>query len=231
MPATAVSHKQVLNELKSLGTTQNRKVYARHGVGPNMYGVSYANLNKLAKRIKKDQDVAEALWATGNHDARVLATMVADSSRMTVSQVDAWARDLGNYPLTDAFAGLASRTGFARTSIKKWTRSTSEWIGQAGWLVLSHLAMHDDAFTDKELGDYLTLIEREIHGRKNRVRAAMKSALIAIGIRNRALERKALAAAKRIGKVEVDHGETGCKTPDAAAYIRKAAERKKKKKS
>ena len=56
----------------------------------------------------------------------------------------------------------------------------------------------------------------------------MNSALI--GIRNRALEQKALAAAKRIGQVEVDHGETGCKTPDAAAYIRKAVERRKKKK-
>ena len=49
----------------------------------------------------------------------------------------------------------------------------------------------------------------------------MNSALISIGVRNSKLERKALAAAKRIGKVEVDHGETSCKTPDATAYIKK----------
>jgi hypothetical protein len=50
--------------------------------------------------------------------------------------------------------------------------------------------------------------------------------LIAIGIRNSALEKKALAAARQIGKVAVDHGETGCKTPDATAYIQKARARK-----
>jgi|SRR5829696_7030149 len=56
----------------------------------------------------------------------------------------------------------------------------------------------------------------------------MNGALIAIGIRNPALEKKAIAAAERIGKVEVDHGETGCKTPDAVPYIRQAVERRKK---
>ncbi len=43
---------QVLAELESMGTAQNRKVYARHGVGREMYGVSYANQGKL----KSSQD-------------------------------------------------------------------------------------------------------------------------------------------------------------------------------
>ena len=72
-------------------------------------------------------------------------------------------------------------------------------------------------------------IEREIHGRKNRVRDAMNSALIAIGIRNERLEETALAAAARIGRVEVDHGETNCTTPAATAYIRKAVARRRAK--
>ena len=42
----------------------------------------------------------------------------------------------------------------------------------------------------------------------------MNGALISIGIRNAKLEKLAIAAAKRIGKVEVDHLETSCKTPD-----------------
>ena len=76
---------------------------------------------------------------------------------------------------------------------------------------------------------HLATIEGEIHARKNRVRDAMNSALIAIGIRNDALEEQALAAATRIGKVEVDHGETGCKTPDAADYIRRTLDRRRQK--
>ena len=88
--------------------------------------------------------------------------------------------------------------------------------------------MDGDALPDEYFERFLSTIERDIHESQNRVRHEMNSALIAIGIRNPALEEKALAAAARIGKVEVDHGETGCKTPDAAGYIRKTLERKKK---
>lgn len=51
---------------------------------------------------------------------------------------------------------------------------------------------------------------------------AMNSALIAIGIRNEDLERQTIGIAREIGKVEVDHGATSCKTPDAESYIKKS---------
>ena len=70
--------KQALAKLKALGTAQNRKVYARHGVTREAFGVSYANLGKLVREIKVDHELALGLWKSGNHDARVLATMVAD---------------------------------------------------------------------------------------------------------------------------------------------------------
>ncbi len=74
-----------------------------------MYGVSYGNLGKLKKKIKTDQEVAEGLWASGNHDAMVLATMVADPAQVKSSQLDAWARDLASYVLTDAFCRWRGR--------------------------------------------------------------------------------------------------------------------------
>ena len=67
---------QTLQQLKAAGTAQTRKTYARHGVGPNMFGVSYATLGKLTRAIQRDHALALGLWASGNHDARVLATMV-----------------------------------------------------------------------------------------------------------------------------------------------------------
>ena len=78
--------------------------------------------------------------------------------------------------------------------------------------------------------DYLERIESKIHTSKNWVKYSMNNALINIGLRNPGLKRRAVAAAKRIGKVDVDHGETSCKTPDAIPYIKKAWDRKKKRK-
>ena len=218
-----------MNQLQEMGTAQNRKIYARHGVGENMFGISYANLNKLAKAAKRDHSLALELWATGNHDARVLAAMVADPAQADESLLEAWLADLDSYVITDAFSGFVGKTSMARGKGEEWISSDDEWPGRAGWHLVAHLAMKDQGLPDAYFAAHLATIESEIHASKNRVKDAMNSALISIGIRNDALEEQALAAADRIGKVEVDHGETGCKTPDAADYIRRTLARRRQK--
>ncbi len=210
-------------------TTGRSNLFESHRQRRWLTVVSYANLKKLAKQIKTDHRLAEDLWASGNHDARVLGCMVADPEALTKTSADKWARDLDCYPITDAFSGLIARTAHSRSRFEKWSTSNGEWLGRSGWQLLAHLAMSDDELPDSYFDAHLGTIETEIHNRKNRVRDAMNSALIAIGIRKPRLRKRALAAAKRIGKIEVDHGETGCKTPDAAIYIKKAVERKAKK--
>lgn len=220
-----MTEREVLKELKAMGTAQNRKVYKRHGVATDVFGVSYANLKKLKAKIKIDQDLAQNLWQTGNHDARLLATMIANPKKMNKRLINTWVKDLGCYPLTDAFVATVSRTDSARSHMDAWIRSRDEWMGSAGWSLLSYVAMNDSKMKDKEFDRYLARIERNIHKSKNRVRYSMNSALIAMGARSGGLEKKALAVAKKIGPVEVDHGETGCKTPDAVSYIPRARER------
>jgi 3-methyladenine DNA glycosylase AlkD len=139
--------------------------------------------------------------------------------------LNAWKKDLDNPVLTDAFSGFVAETSHARGRMEQWMRSKHEWVGRAGWLLLARLARTEKSPSDAQLTGCLRTIERDIQGSKNRVRDAMNSALISIGSRNAALEKKAIAAARKIGKVVVDHGETGCKTPDAEAYILKTRRR------
>jgi len=219
---------QVLNELKSLGSDQNRKIFKRHGADDNLFGVSYANLGKLKKKIKVDHELAKQLWGTGYHEARVLATMIADPKKADNELLEAWAKGLDNYGVTDAFSKFVSASPFARKKMERWTKSKQEWVGTAGWNMMAFLAMKDPELADEYFENYLPAIESEIHKSKNRVRYSMNSALIAIGLRSPSLQKRALAVAKRIGAVEVDHGETGCNTPDAAEYIQRAAERGRK---
>ncbi len=208
-----------LRELKRRGTAQNRKVYRRHGVGENMYGVSLADLRLLAKQIKTNQDLALQLWATGNHDAQVLATLITDPTQFDAQTLDVWAKDLNDYVIADQFAGLVARTSYRQKKAEKWHKARSEWIGRAGWNLIGQLALHEPTLPDSYFEPYLIEIETGIHQQKNRVREAMNNALIAIGVRNAALQEKALSVAQTIGPVEIDHGETNCKTPNAAEYI------------
>ncbi len=220
---------ETMRQLEALGTEQNRKIYQRHGSGPDVFGVSFANLGKLAKQIKTDHALALQLWDTGNADARNLACMIADPSQATAAQLDAWVGALENDFVLWTLVKFASASALAKAKAKEWIKSDSEWTAATGWMMIATLAQSDPTLTDKELEAHLKVIEKNIHKAKNKVRDTMNSALIAIGIRNEALQAKALAAAARIGKVEVNHGETGCKTPDAAAYILKTVKHRARK--
>jgi 3-methyladenine DNA glycosylase AlkD len=221
---------EVMAALEAAGTEQNRKIYRRHGAGENQFGVSFANLNVLKKRIKTDHALAEALWQTGNADARHLATMIADPKAMSSSDLDRWIADAEAaryYALADLIVRYVAGPGpLAREKAEAWSRAGEEFVGQAGWDLIAVLAMKDASLPDAYFEPYLETIASTIHDAKNRTRYAMNGALIAIGLRNEALRAKATTIAASIGKVHVDHGETGCKTPDATAYINKSWARK-----
>jgi 3-methyladenine DNA glycosylase AlkD len=216
-----MTYKQAMAALKKAGTAQNRKIYGKHGVRGEMFGVSFAVLKTLKKTIKQDHDLAAALWQSGNHDARVLACMVADADAFTSRDLDAMARDLDSYVIADAFSSMVARGRHRLRKAETWSRRKGEWVGAAGWNLIASQANHDVGLTDAWCRERLKEIEAELPGAKNRVRHSMNQALICIGARNAKLEKAALAAARRIGVVEVDHGDTSCRTPDAAGYIAK----------
>ena len=224
-----MTYQQVMDELAHMGTAQNRKIYQRHGSGENLFGVSFANLKILKKNIKIDHQLALQLWASKNTDARTLAIMIADPKSTDDQLLDEWLADMQYYMLVDTLVShLASKSPFARKKMEQWTKSDDEWISSAGWQLLAQLAMTDETFTDEYLESYIKEITSRIHTAKNRTKYAMNNALIAIGSRNSALKEKSLVAAGQIGAVDVDHGDTSCKTPDAATYIEKVWVKKKR---
>jgi 3-methyladenine DNA glycosylase AlkD len=224
-----VTKTEALKELAASGSAQTRKTYRRHGIGGKMYGVSYAVLGKLKKKIKIDQPLAEKLWASGYLEARSLATMVADPNEIRVGTLNAWVREADSRGLAAAVSNVAGASPHAKKLMEKWTASKKEMTGCAGWHTLATIAREDENLPDAYFEKRLATIESTVHTSKNWVKYAMNNALINIGVRNAKLEKKSIAAAKRIGKIDVDHGETSCKTPDAAAYIKKTVAYNKKK--
>jgi len=216
----------VLRELKRLGTAQNVKIDRLHGAGENVYGVAFGELRPLAKRLGTDHELA--LWDSGNADARCLATMVADPAAMTRAEADAWVEGIDYCLHADLVGGLVARTPFALAAIEDWTESPEDFVRQTGYVVLaSYLRSGKPPLSDAACRRWLQRIEREIHDSPNRSRHAMNGAVIAVGAFRPGLAPEAIAAAERIGTVEVDHGETGCKTPAAGPYIERALDRKK----
>ncbi|MBP6703925.1 MAG: DNA alkylation repair protein [Vicinamibacteria bacterium] len=220
--AARMSLNEVMSALEKVGTEQARKTYTRHGGKGPMFGVSFADLKILMKRIKVDHELAQALWNSGNLDARNLAVKVADPLLMSAKDLDAWASDDVARMCGGYVAHLAAEGPHGRSRADAWLAARSAGRRVFGWLLAGVLAMRDEDLPADWFIARLATIEKDIHAAPNAEREAMNGALISIGCRDAGLRKAAMAAAKRIGPVEVDHGDTDCKTPLAADSIEKA---------
>lgn len=215
----------VLAKLQRKGKPNTKQIYRRHGVTGECFGVSYADIEAFTRSIRCDHALSLELWQSGVHDARVLATKVADPDRVEPAELELWLSQVDNYVLDDAVSSLAARSPLASEIARKWIKSPNEWRAAAGWNVIAILAT-DGRLREATAKSLLPRIQKRIHKARNRARHAMNNALIAIGGSLEPLREQALQVAQAIGKVEVDHGKTGCKTPDAAAYIQKMTARR-----
>ena len=221
-PATRMSLAEVMAALAKEGSAQTKKTYARHGAEEPMFGVSFAVLKTMYKRIGVDHELALALWDTGNFDARNLAVKVVDPAKMSPTDLDRWAKTPTARMCGGYVAAIAVEGPHGRSKAEAWLASTDEALRCSAWLLVAALAMRDEATPDAWFSARLAEIEKTIRSAPNGQREAMNHAVIAIGCRNASMRKAATAAAKRIGKVEVDHGNTACKTPEAGPYIEKS---------
>lgn len=213
---------EALAALEAAGSEQTRKTYARHGVTSPMFGVSFATLKTLSKRIGVDHELALALWASGNFDARNLAVKVVDPAAMTIADLDRWAKDPTARMCSSYVAYVAAEGPHAHACAARWLAMEREHPRGIGWYLVGALAMIDATLDDAWFRPHLAAIEQRIQAAPNAEREAMNRALIAIGCRSPALRDAATAAARRIGRVDIDHGDTACKTPDAGTSIDQA---------
>jgi hypothetical protein len=207
--------------LEKAGSAQTKKTYLRHGAKEPLFGVSFAFLATLVKKIGVDHDLALALWDTGNFDARNLAMKVADPARISAKDLDRWVADTEARMCSGYVAMIAQEGPDAMRTATRWLAARDERLRCAGWGVVGQMAGRDEGTPDSWFLERVREIEKGISAAPNGERYAMNGALIAIGGRSADLRKAALSAAKRIGPVEVDHGDTACETPDAAAYVEK----------
>jgi 3-methyladenine DNA glycosylase AlkD len=216
----------ILAELKKKGSAQTRKIYARHGmVTDNMFGVSVADLKVIAKTIKGQQALASELYKTGNMDAMYLAGMVADGSKMTPKELTAWAEGAANLQMIAEYTvpWVTVENAQARDLATEWIKSKKEHVASSGWCTYSGLVgtKPDDSLDLVEIEGLLGTVVKGIKNAQNRVRYTMNGFVIAVGTYVKPLSKQAKAAARQIGTISVEMGETACKVPVATAYIEK----------
>ena len=226
MNGTAVTAGQIMKELARLGNEGYKRTLMKHGAKEPCFGVKIVDLKKYQKKIKKDHELALALYDTGNSDAMYLAGLIADETRMTKKDLNRWAEKAPWNLITEyTVPWVAAESSFGFELAKEWIDSDHEHIASAGWSTLSSLVSvrPDDELKMKELEKLMARVARSIHKAPNRVRSTMNGFIIAVGSYVAALSDKAVEVAKQIGKVSVEVGDTACKVSNAVACIAKVA--------
>ena len=216
--------KEIMAQLEAFGDPKIKSILLRHGIKEPLFGVKVEHLKTIQKKVRIDDRLARELFATGNADAMYLAGLIADDAKMGKQELQAWvgravSQNISEYTVPWVAAG--SPCGYELAL--EWIDSNKEHIAAAGWATLSGIvSMKPDAALDlPQLKVLLARVAQNIHKSPNRVRYTMNGFIIAVGAYVTPLTKEALSAAKKIGQVMVDMGETACEVPSAAAYIAK----------
>jgi 3-methyladenine DNA glycosylase AlkD len=190
----------ILRRLQALGNPADRAGMARFGINAEKaYGIRIPKLRALAKEIKRDHPLALELWQTGMHEARILASMIADPKQVTPDLMDAWTADFNSWDLCDQVTGnLFDRTPYAFAEAREYARRQPEFEKRAGFALMAWKAVHDKKAADAEFEAFLPFVEDAAADPRNFVKKAVNWALRQIGKRTRALNGEAVALAERL---------------------------------
>lgn len=192
--------REIVAEMRALADPAAVEGMARFGIDTtSALGLSVPQIRNIARRVGCSQTLAEELWDTRIHEARWLASLVADPQAITRSTMDRWVRDFHSWDVCDACCcNLFDRTPHAWTKIPKWAAGKREYVRRAAFSTIAGLAVQDKSASDQLFLDQLPLIEKYAFDDRNFVRKAVNWALRNIGKRNARLLPATIACAERI---------------------------------
>lgn len=190
----------VIDHLKQQSNALHLEGMKRFGIdNTKALGVSMPKVRALAKEIKKDQSLSLALWETGIHECRILASMIGDPKLVTPEQMDKWVADFASWDVCDQVCGnLFDRTPFAIEKAMEYSAHQEEFIKRAGFVLMAEFAVHNKKADNAEFVPLFPVMEREAWDNRNFVKKAINWALRQIGKRNKTLHQIAIATAERI---------------------------------
>ncbi len=200
-----MTYNEIIRKLKSKRNPRNIAGMARFGINPeNTLGIAIPVLRSIAKSIGTDHALALKLWASGIHEARILASIVDDPARVTEAQMERWVRQFDSWDVCDQCCGnLFDKTPLAYSKAVEWSKREKEFEKRAGFALMAYLASHDKSARDAQFEKFLPLILRGARDERNFVRKAVNWALRGIGKRNARLNRDAIKTAREIQKIRV----------------------------
>lgn len=196
------SVREVVKTLESLADKKWRDGLARYGISAtNALGISVAVIQKVAKEIGKDHELALALWKTNIYEARLLCAFIDEPGKVTAAQMDEWCADFDSWAIVDTVCfKLFDQSPLAWRKVTEWSRKRGEFQKRAAFALVASLAAHNKEAATANFLKCLPLIEKAASDDRNFVKKGVSWALRGIGHRNTELNLAALELAERLAK-------------------------------
>jgi len=195
-----MSCENVIIRLKALYDPKNIEGMKRFGINSdNAYGISTPDLKSIANEIGKNHELALELWNTGIREARIIAGLIDEPSKVKEEQMDQWVNDFNSWDVCDSICmALFDRTPFVYSKINQWCEAEKEYVKRAGFVLMACLAVHDKKAKDEIFMEFLQKIIKKSDDGRNFVKKAVNWALRQIGKRNFNLNGYAIDTANKI---------------------------------
>ena len=183
------------------------------------FGIGLTKLKTLSKKIGKNHELAIELWKVNNYDVKIMSILIEDPKFVTESFVDQRVKEMNKGFVHVFCTVLMAKLPFLKKKVDEWTKSKNDLIRRLGYASLYVLAKGGENIEDKYFESYLKIIEQNLQKEENMVKDSMNNSIFTIGMRNKNLNQKAIAVAKKIGKVEVDYGDNSCEAINCIKHL------------
>jgi 3-methyladenine DNA glycosylase AlkD len=215
---------EVLAKLEPLGNETVRARNKKNGASDNQFGVQLGDLRKVAAKIKTNDALALELWATGNVDAQLLATLLIRPKNLSRDQLDHLVRTIHFSQVADWLNNYVVKNHPDKEALRLvWMRDSDRWAARAGWtLTAERVSKSPDGL---EVAALLDRLETEMSSAASEVQWTMNSCLANIGIYFAEHRARAVAIGERLGIYRDYPVSKGCTSPFAPIWIKEIVRR------
>ncbi len=215
---------EILTKLEALGDPKVRAQNIKRGAPENQFGVKMGDIRTVAKKIKPDNELAKALWATDNVEARFVATLIINPQTLSIPELEDMVKtERFAYVIDWLYSYVIKEYADKEQLRQRWLHADDVMEARLGWSLTSGRIAREPAGID--IPAILDRIESEMPTAPPEVQWTMNSALANIGINHPAYRQRALDIGERMGIYRDYPVSKGCTSPFAPIWINEMVRR------
>lgn len=198
---------EALAALHQHASAERRQRVARLGIPlENSIGVSLPDIRRIAKRTGKSSLIARELWASGLHEARLLAALTFVPAELTAADAHALIADARSWDLCDHLCNnLFLHITDYPALIEDWADAAPLFTKRAAFALMASAATHERDISSTGIAHYLRLIDAAAGDDRPLVKKALEWALRELGQRDLAARDSASELAQELAASNDKH--------------------------